>query len=162
LETLPKQSLTPLKGTAIFLTGDNNYVPVALQDQVNFFNVLREQNILLTALPDVKPTVKHGRVVEMEKLDHGFYRITFRYGYRERPDLMALLRYVRDEVGATIDIEDVLFHFNRERVFVTRARTLWLPLKILFVFLSRNSRAAQERFVYPPRRSVETVHPVFL
>ncbi len=162
LKELPEKSYTPLKGTAIFLTADNTYVPVALTDQMDFFDVLREQNILLTAIPDVKPKVKHGRIVEMEKLDHGFFRITFRYGYRERPDLLALLKYARDEVGATIDIDDVLFHFNRERVFITRARTLWYPLKVLFIFLSRNSRAAQESFTYPPRRSVETVHPVFL
>lgn len=162
LKTLPKKTFTPLKGTGIFLTADNTYVPVALQDQLEFFNVLREQNILLTAIPDVKPKVRHGRIVEMEKLDQGFFRITFRYGYREQPDLLALLRYARDEVGATIDIDDVLFHFNRERVFLTRARTLWYPMKVLFLFLSRNSRAAQESFVYPPRRAVETVHPVFL
>ncbi|MBC2593690.1 KUP/HAK/KT family potassium transporter [Ruficoccus amylovorans] len=162
LQELPEKPHTPLKGTAIFLTADNHYAPVALRDQIEFYGVLREQNILLTALPDVKPVVRHGRIVEMEKLEHGFYRITFRYGYRERPDLMELLRYVRDEVGSKIDIDDVLFHFNRERVFITRARTLWLPLKMLFSFLARNSRATQERFVYPPRRAVETVHPVFL
>ena len=55
LQGLSEQTYTPLKGTAIFLTSDNNYVPVALQDQIKFFSVLREQNILLTAIPDVKP-----------------------------------------------------------------------------------------------------------
>ncbi|QYY35702.1 KUP/HAK/KT family potassium transporter [Ruficoccus sp. ZRK36] len=162
LEKLPEQTYTPIKGTAIFLTSDNNYVPVALQDQMNFFHVLREENILLTAIPDVKPKVKHGRIVEMVKLDHGFFRITFRYGYREQPDLLELLRYAHDEVGCAIDIDDVLFHFNRERVFITRSRTLWYPLKALFLFLARNSRSTQENFIYPPRRAVETIHPVFL
>ena len=69
---------------------------------------------------------------------------------------------MRDEIGGQIDLDDVLFHFNRERVFVTRARTLAYPLKLLFVLLSRNSQPMQEQFKYPPRRAVETVHPVFL
>lgn len=162
LEALPQKEFTTLKGTGIYLTANNHLTPLAMQDQLEFYRVLREQNILLTATPDIRPYVRKGRIVEMEKLPHNFYRITFRYGYRERPDLLEVLKYVHDDIGGAIEIDDVLFHFNRERVFMTRAHTLFAPLKVLFVLLSRNSQAAQERFRYPPRRSVEFVHPVFL
>ncbi len=162
LQDLPQKEFTQMPGTGIFLTADNHYAPSAMQDQLAFFKVLREENILMTAVPDVKPRVRHGRIIEMEKLEHGFFRITFRYGYREQPDLLEILKHVRDEVGGKIDLDDVLFNFNRERVFVTRARTLAYPLKLLFVLLARNSQPMQEQFKYPPRKAVETVHPVFL
>ena len=81
------------------------------------------------------------RIQDVETLGNGVYRVSFHFGYRERPDLMRLLRAVKERhLGDELNLDDVLFNFTRERVFVTNKHNMPHILKLIFTMQVRNSQ----------------------
>ena len=151
------------EGTAVFVTQSSRRAPPTLTNQLRFHHVLRKQNLILTPILDLRPVVVENRNQEIEQLEHGFFRVVFRFGYREQPNLMSLLREIKEErLGDELDLEDVVFHFSRERVFLTDGNAFPHFLRLMYMMLSRNSQPTYELLLYPPKRALETASPVFL
>ena len=107
---------------------------------------------------------------KIEKLEHGFFRVSARYGFMETPDVPEILYRLR-QAGLKAKQNDTTFYLGRERVIVsdrrrgTRAGTRTAPddmdmsmarwRKKLFIFLQRNAKSATEFFGIPPNRVVE-------
>jgi KUP system potassium uptake protein len=109
--------------------------------------------------------------MSLEKLKHGFYRVTARYGFMETPDVPEILYRLRQS-GLKARQNETTFYLGRERILVLdrkrgpRAGTRTAPddmemphmarwRKKLYVFLQRNARSATEFFGIPPNRVVE-------
>jgi KUP system potassium uptake protein len=107
--------------------------------------------------------------VTVEKLEHGFYRITARYGFMETPNVPEILQRAR-ESGVKARPNDTTFYLGRERIIIANGERkpdarrapedAGLPRmarwrKKLFVIMSRNARSATEFFGIPPNRVVE-------
>jgi KUP system potassium uptake protein len=108
--------------------------------------------------------------VSVEKLSHGFARVTARYGFMEQPNVPEILQWAR-EAGIKARPNDTTFYLGRERIIISangerkpgtrRApdnavlpnMTRWR--KKLFIVMSRNARSATEFFAIPPNRVVE-------
>ena len=54
----------------------------------------------------------------MEKLEHGFYRITARYGFMEQPNVPEILQWAR-EAGIKAKTNDTTFYLGRERIIIS-------------------------------------------
>ena len=151
------------EGTAVFLTASSRRAPPTLTDQLRFHHVLSKQNLIMTPILDLRPKVVGNRIQEIERLEHGFIRIVFRFGYREQVNLMSLLRDIKEyQLGDELDLDDIVFHFSRERVFLTDGNAFPHFLRLIYMILSRNSQPTYELFIYPPKRALETASPVFL
>jgi KUP system potassium uptake protein len=115
------------------------------------------------------PEVPAADRVSVEKLEHGFYRVTAGYGFMESPNVPDILNRARD-FGIKAKRNETTFYLGRERVIVAdgerRAESrrppddIPLPTmsrwrKKLFVVMSRNARSATEFFGIPPNRVVE-------
>ncbi|HEY4131796.1 MAG TPA: KUP/HAK/KT family potassium transporter, partial [Gemmatimonadaceae bacterium] len=72
-------------GTAVFMTSSNDGVPVVLLHHLKHNKVLHEQVILMSVVTHEIPEIKSDERVSVEKLEHGFYRVTARYGFMETP-----------------------------------------------------------------------------
>jgi KUP system potassium uptake protein len=133
--------------------------------------VLHEQVVLMSIKTEEIPEIRSEERLTLEKLEHGFFRVSARYGFMESPDVPEILYRLR-QAGLKAKTNDTTFYLGRERVLVsdrrrgTRvgARTapedLEMPhmarwRKKLFVFLQRNARSATEFFGIPPNRVVE-------
>ncbi len=159
-----------VQGTAVFMTSQNDSVPVVLLHHLKHnARVLHEQVILMSVvtreIPEIHPTER----VTVEKLEFGFYRVTARYGFMETPNIPAVLQLAR-ESGINAKPNDTTFYLGRERIIIAdgahRAGTrrasadTVMPRmakwrKHLFVLMSRNARSATEFFGIPPNRVVE-------
>ena len=106
------------------------------------------------------PEIKAEERVTTEKLEHGFYRVTARYGFMESPNVPEILQWAR-EAGIKAKANETTFYLGRERIVVSGGEhkpgtrrapdDVVLPRmakwrKKLFVVMSRNARSATEFF----------------
>ncbi len=158
-----------VQGTAVFMTSSNNGVPVVLLHHLKHNKVLHEQVILMSVVTEEVPEIESLERVAVEKLEHGFYRITARYGFMETPNVPEILQRAR-ESGVKARPNDTTFYLGRERIIIANGERkpdarrapddAMLPRmarwrKKLFVIMSRNARSATEFFGIPPNRVVE-------
>jgi KUP system potassium uptake protein len=158
-------------GTAVFMTSSNEAVPVVLLHHLKHNKVLHEQVLLMSMKTEEVPEVLPEERMSLEKLKHGFYRVTARYGFMETPDVPEILYRLRQS-GLKARQNETTFYLGRERILVLdrkrgpRAGTRTAPdgmemphmarwRKKLYVFLQRNARSATEFFGIPPNRVVE-------
>jgi KUP system potassium uptake protein len=156
-------------GTAVFMTSSNNGVPVVLLHHLKHNKVLHEQVILMSVVTEEVPEIKAIERVSVEKLEHGFYRVTARYGFMESPNVPEILQRAREH-GIKAKPNDTTFYLGRERIIIAdgekRPGTRRAPddavlppmarwRKKIFVVMSRNARSATEFFGIPPNRVVE-------
>jgi len=156
-------------GTAVFMTSSNDGVPVVLLHHLKHNKVLHEQVILMSVVTREVPEVRASERVEVEKLEHGFYRVSANYGFMESPNVPEILQWAR-ESGIKARPNDTTFYLGRERIIISDGERkpgtrrapddVVLPRmarwrKKLFVLMSRNARSATEFFGIPPNRVVE-------
>jgi KUP system potassium uptake protein len=156
-------------GTAVFMTSSNDGVPVVLLHHLKHNKVLHEQVILMSVVTQEVPEIKAEERVTTEKLEHGFYRVTARYGFMESPNVPEILQWAR-ESGIKAKANETTFYLGRERIIISGGERkpgtrrapddIVLPRmakwrKKLFVVMSRNARSATEFFGIPPNRVVE-------
>ena len=156
-------------GTAVFMTSSNDGVPVVLLHHLKHNKVLHEQVLLMSVVTQEVPEVKSEDRVTTEALEHGFFRVTARYGFMETPNVPEILQRAR-EGGIKAKPNETTFFLGRERIIIADGQKkpgtrrapddLALPKmarwrKKIFVVMSRNARSATEFFGIPPNRVVE-------
>jgi len=158
-------------GTAVFMTSSNEGVPVVLLHHLKHNKVLHEQVVLMSIKTEEIPEIVPEERLALEKLDHGFWKVSARYGFMETPDIPEILYRLRQS-GLKAKQSETTFYLGRERILVLDSRRgpragarrapaeMDMPQmarwrKKLFVFLSRNARTATEFFGIPPNRVVE-------
>ena len=169
LDDVARRKPQRVPGTAVFMTSSNDGVPVVLLHHLKHNKVLHEQVILMSIVTSEVPEVKDAERVEVEKLEHGFSRITARYGFMESPNVPEILQWARGH-GIRAKPTDTTFYLGRERIIISdgeqKPGTRRAPddvtvprmakwRKKLFVVMSRNARSATEFFESPPNRVVE-------
>lgn len=148
------ESIKTVPGTAVFMTGSHQYVPHALLHNLKHNKVMHERNVLLTLTTRDIPFVANHERLRMEKISHNFYLITGYYGFKEQPDVPALLEQCQ-ELGLGFDMMDTSFFLSRERIVPRMDGGMAGWREKLFVTMSRNAGAATDFFQIPTNRVVE-------
>ncbi len=169
LEDVERRKPPRVRGTAVFMTSSSEGVPVVLLHHLKHNKVLHEQVILMSVVTEEVPEIQGGERVTVEKQEHGFYRVTARYGFMESPNVPEILQRAR-ESGIKAKPNDTTFYLGRERIIIATGERkpgtrrapddAVLPRmarwrKKLFIVMSRNARSATEFFGIPPNRVVE-------
>ncbi|HEY4306256.1 MAG TPA: potassium transporter Kup [Gemmatimonadaceae bacterium] len=169
LSDIARKKPARVAGTAVFMTSSNDGVPVVLLHHLKHNKVLHEQVILMSVVTQEVPEIKSDERVKTESLDHGFYRVTARYGFMETPNVPEILQRAR-EAGIKAKAIETTFYLGRERIIIADGQQkpgtrrapddIALPRmarwrKKIFVVMSRNARSATEFFGIPPNRVVE-------
>ncbi|MDE3153855.1 MAG: potassium transporter Kup [Acidobacteriota bacterium] len=141
-------------GTAVFMTGSPDGVPVALQHNLRHNKVLHERVLLLTVLTEDIPRVPRDERVEVQPLEAGFYRVTAHYGFMQDPNAVEVLTRARAR-GLDVDMSDVTFFLGRETLLPSAKPEMARWRYRLFAFMSRNARHATNFFRIPTERVVE-------
>jgi KUP system potassium uptake protein len=143
-----------VRGTAVFMTSNAGGIPPVLLHHFKHNKVLHDQVVLLSISTADVPVVSGRERVEVEELGHGFFRVTAHYGFMQNPNVMKTLRRAQ-RLGLNCDPETTSFYLGRETLLVTGRSRMARWRKMLFAFLSRNSRTATAFFGLPPNRVVE-------
>ncbi|MGH8492206.1 MAG: potassium transporter Kup [Moraxellaceae bacterium] len=141
-------------GTAVFMTGSHKYVPHAMLHNMKHNKILHERNVLLTLVTQDIPFVDDSERVTVSEISHNFFLITGYYGFKEQPDVPALLADCATH-KMEFDMMDTSFFLSRERIIATPAPGMAMWREKLFVGMSRNAAAATDFFQIPTNRVVE-------
>ena len=158
-------------GTAVFMTSSSEGVPVVLLHHLKHNKMLHEQVVLMSIKTEEVPEIQADERLTLERLQHGFFRVSARYGFMETPDVPEILYRMRQE-GLKAKQSETTFYLGRERIIISDRKrtapvgtrkapddiempTMYRWRKKLYVFLQRNARSATEFFGIPPNRVVE-------
>ncbi|HEX6591544.1 MAG TPA: KUP/HAK/KT family potassium transporter, partial [Moraxellaceae bacterium] len=147
-------SVQTVPGTAVFMTGSHKYVPHAMLHNMKHNKILHERNVLLTLVTRDIPFVDDADRLTVTEVAHNFFLITGYYGFKEQPDVPALLAECTAH-DMEFDMMDTSFFLSRERIIATPAPGMAMWREKLFVGMSRNAAAATDFFQIPTNRVVE-------
>ena len=141
-------------GTAVFMTPNPDGVPHAMLHNLKHNKVLHEKVVILTVkFLDVPHTNLDERVT-VEAMQHEFYRVTIKYGFKDEPDLP------RDMVlcearGLEMNQMDTSFFIGKEILIASEKSGMAIWRKKIFIGLFRSAETITNQFKLPPNRVVE-------
>jgi len=154
IQSIEASPPTRVPGTAIFLTGTQDRVPHALLHNLKHNKVLHERIVFLTVVTRDIPFVADEDRYEVKPLGCEFFKMTADFGFKEDPDVPALLEDCGQR-GFAFDMMETSFFVSRETLIPTVAPGMALWREKLFVSMSKNATKASEFFQIPTNRVVE-------
>jgi len=145
---------TKVPGTAVFMTGNADMVPVALLHNLKHNKVLHERIVFMTVMTENEPRISAKDRLVVEGLADGFYRLTVRYGFFQEPDIPKVLRLCK-AFGLEFDLMQTSFFVGRETLVPSLHPIMATWREQLFVVMMRNAVSATEFFRIPANRVVE-------
>jgi KUP system potassium uptake protein len=143
-------------GTAVFLTATPEATPHALLHNLNHNKVLHERVVFLTAEVTDEPWVPFQERVRLQKLGHGCWRMSVRFGFMNEPDITRALE-VADGLGLELDAMTTSYFLSREMVVPVPDSASGMPhwREKLFAAMARNAGNAADYFKLPANRIIE-------
>jgi len=154
IQSIQASPPTRVPGTAVFLTSASNRVPHALLHNLKHNKVLHQRVVFLTVVTRDVPFVADEERTEIRSLGCDFYQMSAYYGFKEDPDVPALLETCGRR-GFVFDMMDTSFFVSRETLIATVAPGMAMWRERLFVSMSKNATKASEFFQIPTNRVVE-------
>ena len=100
LARLPQsKSILRVPGLAVFLTGNQDYVPTSLLHNLKHNKVLHEQVMFVTIHITDRPEVAADERATVEELAPGINRVVLRYGFMEVPNIPRALEDLGPETS---------------------------------------------------------------
>lgn len=154
LARLPQSRILRVPGTAVFMTGNLDFVPGALLHNLKHNKVLHEQVFFVTVRNLDVPQVAPGDRVQVEEAAPNIYKVTLHYGFMESPNVPLALESLNDQ-GVSFKAMQTSYFLGRETMVPASVPKLGLVRRVLFLFMSRNAVTATEFFRIPSDRVVE-------
>ncbi len=133
-------------GTAVFMTSIKTGTPPALLRNFMHNRVLHQHIVLVTIATQGSARVAEEERFTVEHLEHGFSRVTGRYGFMEQPDAPELL----ERAGLVSSVEHTTFFLGRENLISSSHPGMARWRIRLFAALTRNAQPANKFFNIPP------------
>ncbi|MGG5820148.1 potassium transporter Kup [Falsiroseomonas sp. HW251] len=149
---LPQSRTVRVPGIAVFMTGQEDFVPGALLHNLKHNKVLHERVLFVTVQNEDVPRVENRRAVT--ELAPNIHRVMLRYGFQESPDIPKELEALR-EVGVAFEPMQASYFLGRETVVAAAVPKMSRWRQWIFTLLSRNAISATEFFRIPSDRVVE-------
>jgi KUP system potassium uptake protein len=154
LARLPQSRIIRVPGTAVFLTGNLDFVPNALLHNLKHNKVLHEQvffvNVRTLAFPQAKPEER----ATAEQVAPGVYKVSLCYGFMESPNVPRALERLSAQ-GVEFKPMQTSYFLGRETVVAASLPKLRFIRRWMFLFMARNAVSATEFFRIPSDRVVE-------
>ena len=154
LARMPQSRIVRVPGTAVFMTGNLDFVPNALLHNLKHNKVLHEQvffvNVRTLDVPQAEP---HERATA-EEVAPGIYKVSLCYGFMESPNVPRALEALSSQ-GIDFKPMQTSYFLGRETVVSASLPKLRFIRRWLFLFMARNAVSATEFFRIPSDRVVE-------
>jgi KUP system potassium uptake protein len=153
--SLMRDAPARVPGTAVFLTAAADAAPHALLHNLNHNKVLHERVVFLTIEVADEPMVEPAQRIELERMEHGFWRMRLRYGFMQRPDVAYDLTETSRRI-LPFDMMSTSFFLSRQIIVPAgegrRAARWGVRLFAAMVGLAGN---AADYMNLPPNRVIE-------
>ncbi len=154
LARLPQSRIVRVPGTAVFMTGNLDFVPNALLHNLKHNKVLHEQVFFVTVRNLDVPQADPGDRARAEEAAPGIYKVSLFYGFMESPNVPRALESLSDQ-GIEFKPMSTSYFLGRETVVPASVPKLRFIRRWLFLFMARNAVSATEFFRIPSDRVVE-------
>jgi KUP system potassium uptake protein len=154
IKSLEKRPPHIVKGTAVFLTSDPDYVPTALLHNLKHNKVLHEHNVILTIMTAETPRVDILDRVTIEGISDKFSAVKLNFGFMEMPNVPKALAIAR-KLGWQFDIMSTSFFVSRRSLKPAAQSGMPKWQDHLFINMSRSANDATDYFQIPTGRVVE-------
>ncbi|MCB5944139.1 potassium transporter Kup [Acidocella sp. KAb 2-4] len=151
---LPQSRIVRVPGTAVFMTGNLDFVPNALLHNLKHNKVLHEQVFFVTVRNLDVPYAAPDERAEVEEATPGIYKVTLYYGFMESPNVPQALESLSAQ-GIDFKPMQASYFLGRETVVPASVPKLRFIRRWLFLFMARNAIPATEFFRIPSDRVVE-------
>jgi KUP system potassium uptake protein len=151
---LDPRSVNRAERTAVYAVADPETVPQALLHNLKHNQVLHERNVILTVRFHDEPWVPMERRVEVQALDHGFWRVQVNYGFMNTPDVPKALELTASH-GLAVRMFETSYFLSRETVVPTPGSGMAHWREKLFAAMSQNASGVVEFFRLPGNAVVE-------
>ena len=148
LNRLPQSRIVRVPGTAVFMTGNLDYVPNALLHNLKHNKVLHEQVFFVTVRNLDVPQADPGGRVHLDEASPGIYKVTLYYGFMESPNVPRALESLTGQ-GIEFKAMQTSYFLGRETVVPASVPKLRFIRRWLFLFMARNAVTATEFFRIP-------------
>jgi KUP system potassium uptake protein len=149
---LPQSRTVRVPGIAVFMTGQEDFVPGALLHNLKHNKVLHERVLFVTVANEDVPYAEERRAVT--ELAPGIHRVMLRYGFQESPNIPKELEALK-AVGIPFEPMQASYFLGRETVVSAAVPKMSRWRQWLFTLLSRNAISATDYFRIPSDRVVE-------
>jgi KUP system potassium uptake protein len=154
VESITRRPPARAGGSAVFLTRNDDMVPLALLNNLRVNEVLHDSVIMLTVRTLRSPYADEEYRLHIETLAPGLHSVRADFGFMERPDVPELVADCRAR-GLAVDPGQLTYFLSRETIVSQGGPTFPRWRSLLFAFLVRNGQSATEFFNLPAERVVE-------
>jgi KUP system potassium uptake protein len=151
---LDPRSVNRAERTAVYAVADPDTVPQALLHNLKHNQVLHARNVILTVRFHDVPWVPMERRVDVQALDHGFWRVQVNYGFMNTPDIPKALELTASH-GLAVPLFETSYFLSRETVVPSPGGGMANWREKLFATMSQNAGGVVEFFRLPGNAVVE-------
>jgi KUP system potassium uptake protein len=144
-----------VEGTGIFMTPGTGGVPRAMLHNLYHNKVLHERVVLMNVAIEDIPFVPDSERISVKPLEHGFWQVRVRYGFKDKPDIPHIMELCA-AYGLPFSMMETSFFLGRETIIPSKqvaGMAFWR--EILFMWMFRNAESATAYFNIPTNRVVE-------
>ncbi len=143
-----------VEGTAIYMSGRPDTVPLPLSHNTRHNKVVHERVVFITFATMDIPHVLPARRVSIEDLTYGFFRVIVSLGFMDDPNLQNVIKLISAQ-GLEINPEESTFFLGREIVLATRKRGMAIWREKVFAFMGKNAQSPVSYFNLPAKQVME-------
>lgn len=151
--TLEKKIKDRVPGTAVFLTGRPDAIPVALLHNLKHNKVLHSHNIVVCIEAADTPRLPEAERSVLQRISDDLSIVRLRFGFMEEPNVPRAL--LRRRLGLKLNQRDTSYYLSRRTLRpATRSELPTWQVRV-FIFLARHASDASRYFRIPTDRAVE-------
>ena len=154
VQELQKQRFRRIEGSAIFLSGQPDTVPVALMHNLKHNKGIHTQVAVLHFVRAGVPRLANQDKLQVAELGQGFYKFEMSYGFMEQPNVPLALSLAAT-LGIDFPLNQTSYFIGREKVVFSGSRIISRWRAHLFSFLARNAYDASAYYGIPERQVME-------
>ncbi|WP_454720956.1 MULTISPECIES: potassium transporter Kup [Cupriavidus] len=144
-----------VEGTAVFLTGNTESVPVSLLHNLKHNRVLHERVVFLSFVTRDVPYVDDDHRLTCKDLGGGVFILKSEYGFKETPDVQRVLDLAQRKLGMAFELMETSFFIARESVIPSKLPGMSMWRESLFAWMHQNGAKPSDFFQIPANRVVE-------
>jgi KUP system potassium uptake protein len=148
------QAKARVAGTAVYMTGRVDVVPVPLLHNLKHNKVLHQRIVLLRVVAERIPRVRPDDRIEVVHLGDNFHSVVAHYGFMQQPNVPRVLERCATQ-DLPFNMMDTSFFVGRVRIVAERKSRFGAIRGKVFEVMHRNALAATEFFRIPPNRVIE-------
>ncbi len=155
LDSVSREPIMRVPGTAVFLTATPDATPHALLHSLKHYKVFHERVVFLTVEFRDVSWVPFEERVRCERLGHECWRVRIRYGFMNRPDIPQALELC-GALGLELEPMETSFFLSREKIVPGaggEGMAAWRDR--LFAAMARNAGNITDFFNIPTNRVIE-------